>query len=279
MKLIDTISDMKGYSDSLRTKGSKISFVPTMGALHKGHLKLITNATNISDICVVSIFVNPTQFGPNEDFSKYPRDLGRDKELLEEIGVDAVFFPNLDDMYGNDFETYIEVEQIQKPLCGKFRPGHLRAVATVVLKLFNIVKPHYAVFGEKDYQQLCVIKKMVSDLNFDVEVISHPIVREDSGLAMSSRNEYLDKVHKQRACSISLALFNIKSQFDGGITDKNSLLDGAYSILNSADIDEIEYLEIVDGQNLSEKEQAFPGDVVAIAARLDGTRLIDNIRL
>jgi pantoate--beta-alanine ligase len=279
MKLIDNILDMKAYSDALRSEGSKISFVPTMGALHKGHLKLISNAKNLSDICVVSIFVNPTQFGQNEDFGKYPRDLDRDKNLLDELGVDAIFFPNLDEMYGENFQTYIEVEEIQRPLCGKFRPGHFKGVATIVLKLFNIVKPHYAVFGEKDYQQLQVIKKMVCDLNLDVDVISHPIVREQSGLAMSSRNDYLDKDHKEKAYSISEALFNIKKQFDAGITDKNNLLDRAYSILNEANIDEIEYLEIVDGENLSERKLAGPGDLVAIAARLDGTRLIDNIKL
>ena len=279
MKIIDNISDMKNYSDFIRSEGNKISFVPTMGALHAGHLKLVKNARNIADICVVSIFVNPTQFGPKEDFSKYPRDLDKDKSLLEEIGVDAIFFPNLDDMYGDGFQTYVEVEQVQMPLCGKFRPGHFRGVATIVLKLFNIVKPHFAVFGEKDYQQLSVIRRMVSDLNVDVDVLSHPIVREDSGLAMSSRNNYLDDSQRQRASSISKALFSIKQQFDSGISQKDNLLDSAYLILNETSFDEIEYLEIVDGNNLSEKELAGTGDLVAIAARLDGTRLIDNIRL
>lgn len=279
MKLIDNIADMKSYSDRIRAQGNKISIVPTMGALHTGHLKLIKNANNISDICVVSIFINPAQFGPTEDFNKYPRDLDKDKGLLKEIGVDAIFIPKLEDMYGDHFQTYVEVEELQKPLCGKLRPGHFKGVATIVLKLFNIVKPHYAVFGEKDYQQLQVIKKMVCDLNLDVDIISHPIVREQSGLAMSSRNDYLDSGQREKACSISQALFNIKQQFDTGITDRNNLLDSAYSILNKANIDEIEYLEIVDGKNLIEKKLADPGDLVAIAARLEGTRLIDNIRL
>ncbi|NIP39690.1 MAG: pantoate--beta-alanine ligase [Candidatus Dadabacteria bacterium] len=279
MKLIDNIADMKAYSDAKRSNGAKISFVPTMGALHDGHLQLVKNAANIADICVVSIFVNPAQFGPSEDFGKYPRDLDRDKNLLKELGVDAIFFPKLEDMYGDGFQTYVEVEEIQKPLCGKFRPGHFRGVATVVLKLFNIVKPHYAVFGEKDYQQLQVIRRMVSDLNVDVEVISHPIVRERSGLAMSSRNEYLKSDKREEASSISDALFNVKRQFDSGVKEKDSLLDTAYSILNEVGINEIEYLEIVDGQNLTEKKSAGPGDVVAIAARLGGTRLIDNMRL
>ena len=279
MKFIDKIADMKSYSDRIRAEGNKISFVPTMGALHTGHLKLIKNANNISDICVVSIFVNPSQFGPKEDFSRYPRDLDKDKDLLKEIGVDAIFFPRLEDMYGDGFQTYIEVEELQKPLCGKLRPGHFKGVATIVLKLFNIVKPHYAVFGEKDYQQLQVIKKMVCDLNLDVDIISHPIVREQSGLAMSSRNYSLDNGQREKACSISEALFSIKKQFDSGENDKDNLLDTAYSILNESNIKEIEYLEIVDGKNLIEKKLAATGDLVAIAARLDGTRLIDNIKL
>ncbi|HSG32009.1 MAG TPA: pantoate--beta-alanine ligase [Thermodesulfobacteriota bacterium] len=279
MELIDNIADMKAFSESHRSQGNTISFVPTMGALHEGHLQLVKNARNLSDILVVSIFVNPTQFGPNEDFDKYPRDLDKDKNLLEELGVDAIFFPSADNMYPGGFQTTVEVQEIQKPLCGKFRPGHFGGVVTVVLKLFNIVKPHYAVFGEKDYQQLCVIRQMVSDLNVDVEVLSHPIVREESGLAMSSRNEYLKSDKRQQAASISDALFNVKKQFDSGVNDKKNLLDTAYSILNEADIREIEYLEIVDGQNLSEKKAVSSGDVVAVAARLDGTRLIDNIRL
>ena len=280
MKLIGNIAEMKSYSEAVRSEGKTISFVPTMGALHDGHLQLVKNARNIGDVCVVSIFVNPTQFGPNEDFTKYPRDLNRDKNRLKEIGVDAIFFPNSDDMYGQGFQTYVEVQEIQKPLCGKSRRGHFKGVATVVLKLFNIVKPHYAVFGEKDYQQLQVIRRMVEDLNVDVEVLSHPIVREQSGLAMSSRNEYLGDGKRKQACSISDALFNVKKQFDDGVNDKNRLLDTAYSILRKASIDEVEYLEIVDGQNLSEKKKtAGAGDVVAVAAKLDGTRLIDNIML
>ncbi|NIT13254.1 MAG: pantoate--beta-alanine ligase [Candidatus Dadabacteria bacterium] len=279
MYLINRVAEMKSCSDTYKSEGKIISFVPTMGALHRGHLELVKNARNIADICVVSVFVNPTQFGPNEDFSKYPRDLERDKKLLEELGVDVIFFPDSDEMYGGRFQTYVEVEHIQKPLCGKFRPGHFRGVATVVLKLFNIVKPHYAVFGEKDYQQLRVIKQMVSDLNVDVEVLSHPIVREESGLALSSRNEYLGDDKKQRAASISHALFNVKKCFDDGINDKDKLLDRANSILDNAGIEEVEYLDIVDGYDLSEKKTADSGDVVAIAARLGGTRLIDNIRL
>lgn len=279
MKLIDNITEMKAFSDYIRADGGTISFVPTMGALHEGHLQLVKNASNLADVCIVSIFVNPTQFGPNEDFDKYPRDLKKDGELLAELGVNAIFCPKLDDMYTEGSQTYVEVEELQKPLCGKYRPGHFRGVATIVLKLFNIVKPHYAVFGEKDYQQLQIIKRMVSDLNVDVEVLSHPIVREQSGLAMSSRNNYLSPGVRQRASSISEALFNVKRQFDSGVDLISELLETANGILSKAGITDIQYLEIVDGQNLTKKEKALAGDIVAIAAGLGGARLIDNIKL
>ncbi len=279
MKLIDNITEMKAFSDYIRADGGTISFVPTMGALHEGHLQLVKNASNIADVCIVSIFVNPTQFGPNEDFDKYPRDLKKDGELLAELGVDAIFCPNLDDMYTEGSQTYVEVEELQKPLCGIYRPGHFRGVATIVLKLFNIVKPHYAVFGEKDYQQLQIIKRMVSDLNVDVEVLSHPIVREQSGLAMSSRNNYLSPEVRKQASSISDALFSVKRQFDSGIDLISELLETAISVLNKAGITDIHYLEIVDGENLTKKENALAGDVVVIAARLGGARVIDNIKL
>lgn len=279
MKLIDSITEMKSFSDYIRADGGTISFVPTMGALHEGHLLLAKNASNLADVCIVSIFVNPTQFGPNEDFDKYPRDLKKDGELLAELGVDAIFCPNLDDMYTEGSQTYVEVEELQKPLCGMFRPGHFRGVATIVLKLFNIVKPHYAVFGEKDYQQLQIIKRMVSDLNVDVEVLSHPIVREQSGLAMSSRNNYLSPEVRKQASSISDALFSVKKQFDSGVDLISELLETANGVLSEAGITDIQYLEIVDGQNLTKKEKALAGDVVAIAAGLGGVRLIDNVKL
>lgn len=279
MKLIDSITEMKSFSDYIRADGGTISFVPTMGALHEGHLLLAKNASNLADVCIVSIFVNPTQFGPNEDFDKYPRDLKKDGELLAELGVDAIFCPNLDDMYTGGSQTYVEVEELQKPLCGMFRPGHFRGVATIVLKLFNIVKPHYAVFGEKDYQQLQIIKRMVSDLNVDVEVLSHPIVREQSGLAMSSRNNYLSPEVRKQASSISDALFSVKKQFDSGVDLISELLETANGVLSEAGITDIQYLEIVDGQNLTKKEKALAGDVVAIAAGLGGARLIDNVKL
>src|SRR5919108_5437199 len=182
---------MQSLANEERRDGKRISLVPTMGALHEGHLDLISEARKIGDVLVVSIFVNPTQFGPNEDFTKYPRDLAGDLRKIESLGVDIVFTPTPEEMYPEGFQTYVEVEKLQEHLCGLFRPGHFRGVATVVLKLFNIIRPHVALFGEKDYQQLKIIQRMVKDLNLDVEVSGFPTVREKNGLALSSRNAYL----------------------------------------------------------------------------------------
>jgi len=279
MKIIDNIKEMQSYSEKLRKDGSSISFVPTMGALHNGHLKLIEEAKELGDITIVSIFVNPAQFGPGEDLNNYPRDFGKDSEKLNAMGVDILFFPKSNDMYPRDHKTYVEVEELQKPLCGQFRPGHFKGVATVVLKLFNIVKPHFAVFGEKDYQQLQIIKKMVIDLRLDITIVAHPLVREDDGLAMSSRNVYLNKDYRMRALSISRALIEIKDLFDCGINDSVKLCKRGREILNNSSIEDIDYLDIVDKDNLITKDTVISGDIVAVAVRLEGARLIDNIRL
>jgi len=279
MKIIDNIKEMQSYSEKLRKDGSSISFVPTMGALHNGHLKLIEEAKELGDITIVSIFVNPAQFGPGEDLNNYPRDFGKDSEKLNARGVDILFFPKSNDMYPRDYKTYVEVEELQKPLCGQFRPGHFKGVATVVLKLFNIVKPHFAIFGEKDYQQLQIIKKMVIDLRLDITIVAHPLVREDDGLAMSSRNVYLNKDNRMRALSISRALIEIKDLFDCGINDSVKLCKRGREILNNSSIEDIDYLDIVDKDNLITKDTVISGDIVAVAVRLEGARLIDNIRL
>lgn len=279
MKIIDNIKEMQSYSEKLRKDGSSISFVPTMGALHNGHLKLIEEAKELGDITIVSIFVNPAQFGPGEDLNNYPRDFGKDSEKLNARGVDILFFPKSNDMYPRDYKTYVEVEELQKPLCGQFRPGHFKGVATVVLKLFNIVKPHFAIFGEKDYQQLQIIKKMVIDLRLDITIVAHPLVREDDGLAMSSRNVYLNKDYRMRALSISRALIEIKDLFDCGINDSVKLCKRGREILNNSSIEDIDYLDIVDKDNLITKDTVISGDIVAVAVRLEGARLIDNIRL
>lgn len=272
-------SGMQSVCSELKKNGKTISLVPTMGALHKGHLSLVEKACSISEITVVSIFVNPTQFGPNEDYSKYTRDLEGDLLKLSEFEVDYVFCPGTGEMYDNGFQTSIEVSELQKPLCGVTREGHFKGVATVVAKLFNIVKPDFAVFGEKDYQQLRVIQRMVKDLNMDIKIIGMPIYREDSGLAMSSRNEYLSPQDRKKASFIHKSLTNIKSQFKKNIKSADELVKSARSLLNDADIDKIEYLEIRDPESLELKKEVSSGDMALIAVNINGTRLIDNLRL
>ena len=279
IRIVNTVKDMQSLSNSMKNEGRAISFVPTMGALHEGHLSLMCAAKEKGDFVIVSIFVNPTQFGPNEDFEKYTRDLEGDLKKVEEIGVNAVFFPDVNEIYPDGFETYVEVEKLQKPLCGQFRPGHFKGVATVVLKLFNIVKPDIAVFGEKDYQQLQIIKKMASDLHLEIEIVGMPIIREEDGLALSSRNAYLSHKERKRALALSKSLVEIKRSFNGGNKDSGQLVQLGIKILKESQIEDIDYLEIRDGKTLETRELANPGDVVAVAARLENTRLIDNTKL
>ncbi len=279
IKIVYKVKDMQALSNNVKGEGKTISFVPTMGALHEGHLSLMRAAKQKGDFIVVSIFVNPTQFGPNEDYEKYTRDLEGDLKKIELIGIDAVFFPDVNEIYPQGFETYVEVEQLQKPLCGQHRPGHFKGVATVVLKLFNIVKPDIAVFGEKDYQQLQIIKKMVRDLHLEVEIVGMPIIREEDGLALSSRNAYLSDEERKRALGLSKSLREIKKSFDEGINEISELVPLGRSILDEAKIEEIDYLEIRDGQTLEQKKLAKKGDIVAVAARLQNARLIDNTKL
>lgn len=277
--VIEKASEMKAYSNALRKAGKSIAFVPTMGALHEGHLSLMREARKRADALVVSIFVNPAQFGPSEDYDKYARDREGDLQKMEGVGVDALFMPGPDEIYPPGFQTYVEVEELEKPLCGAFRPGHFRGVATVVLKLFNIVKADVALFGQKDYQQLKVIQRMVRDLDLDIEIIGFPIVREETGLAMSSRNAYLSDEDRQRALSLSRALLEIKTQFANGNHETQGLVDCGRKVLEQASIDDVDYLEIRDGETLEHKQEAARGDVAAVAARVGGARLIDNIIL
>lgn len=279
IKVVDKVKDMQSLSNKIRKQGLKISFVPTMGALHEGHLSLMRSAKEKGEFLVVSIFVNPTQFSPSEDFNKYTRDLQGDLEKIKEIGVNVVFFPDINEIYPDGFETYVEVLELQKPLCGQFRPGHFKGVATVVLKLFNIVKPDVAIFGEKDYQQLKIIQKMARDLHLEIEVIGLPIIREDDGLALSSRNAYLSKKERGQAIALSQALGEIKKRFNKGQNGINGLIHEGKEILSKSLINDIDYLEIRDGSTLEAKEEAKTGDIVAIAARIGQTRLIDNIKL
>lgn len=279
MILKTTIKEMQELSNALIAEGKTISFVPTMGALHEAHLALVKKALSIADICVVSIFVNPLQFGKNEDLDKYPIKISKDMEILDSMGVDVVFTPNMNEMYPSGFQTQVEVEELQKPLCGAFRPGHFRGVATVVLKLLNIVKPHSAIFGEKDFQQLQVIKQMVGDLAMDVEIIGYPLVRENDGLAMSSRNVYLTSSERSNAVGIFKALSAVKSRFDSGQKDSEELITVGKQVLHRHELENVEYFQICDSSTLKIKESAESGDTIAVALRLGNTRLIDNMRL
>ena len=282
--LINYIKELREYVNTHKKQGETVGLVPTMGALHAGHLSLIKKAKSMCDRVVVSVFVNPIQFGPSEDFNKYPRTLDADLELCESNGVDIVFAPTPAEMYGegfilsNDNLTYVcPPYNFVDKLCGKSRVGHFDGVCTVVNKLFNIVQPDYAFFGEKDAQQLIIIKKMVKDLNIPVEIIPCPIVREESGLALSSRNKYLSEQGKKDALVLSMILKNIQSCFRKGITDVEALKETAFSILLPST--ELEYLEFYDSVTLDTKKNADSSTRVFIACRVENVRLIDNILL
>ncbi len=282
--LIHTIEEVREQIKKWKKVGLTIGLVPTMGALHDGHLSLIKKSVEKCDKTVVSVFVNPIQFGPSEDFEKYPRTLDADEKLCNEAGVDIVFAPTPKEMYGegymlsNDFLTYVipPFFYVNK-LCGKSRVGHFDGVCTVVNKLFNIVQPDFGFFGEKDRQQLIILKKMVKDLNIPVTIIPCPIVREESGLALSSRNKYLDENSKKDALALNKILFNIKVCYDKGITDVKALSETAYSFLNGNH--SLEYLEFRDKETLEEKEKADDDTIVFIAVKVGGVRLIDNMAL
>ena len=282
--LINSIEEVRRNVKEWKKEGLKIGLVPTMGALHAGHLSLIKKAKETCDRVVVSVFVNPIQFGPSEDFDKYPRTLDADEKLCNQEGVDIVFAPSPKEMYGgagrlsNDTLTYVcpPFFYVNK-LCGKTRVGHFDGVCTVVLKLFNIVQPDCAFFGQKDAQQVIIVKKMVKDLNVPVEITQCPIVREESGLALSSRNKYLTEEGKKDALVLSKILNNIKSCYQKGITDISALKETAYSFLT--DKHDLEYLEILDRNTLEEKSQADNNSIAIIACRVEGVRLIDNIYL
>lgn len=282
--LVHTIKEVRNKIAEWKKEGLKIGLVPTMGALHSGHASLIKKAVETCDKVVVSVFVNPIQFCPGEDYEKYPRTLEDDTKLAEKIGAAMVFAPTPDEMYGkgqrlsNDTLAYVVPPffYVDK-LCGKSRVGHFDGVCTVVAKLFNIAQPDYAFFGQKDAQQLIIIKKFVKDLNFPIEIISCPIVREESGLALSSRNKYLSEEGKNDALVLSKILMNIKNCYDKGITDINALKETAFSFLTEKH--DMEYLEFVDKETLEDKTKADNNTLVLIACRVEGVRLIDNIIL
>lgn len=282
--LIHTIKDVREQIKKWKKEGLTIGLVPTMGALHAGHKSLIEKSVEKCDRTVVSVFVNPIQFCPGEDLDKYPRTLDADNKLCDEIGADIVFAPSPKEMYGeghilsNDFLTYVIPPYFYvNKLCGKSRVGHFDGVCTVVNKLFNIVQPDFAFFGQKDAQQLVIIKKMVKDLNIPVEIVPCPIVREESGLALSSRNKYLSDEAKIDALALSKILFNIKACYDKGIKDIEALKETAYSYLNEHH--NLEYLEFLDADTLDEKSTADSSTRVFIAVKIGNVRLIDNIML
>ncbi len=280
MKIIKNPYEMQKISEEKRKEGKIIGFVPTMGALHEGHLELIREAGKKSDVLVVSIFVNPIQFGPKEDYKEYPRDEKGDIEKCEKEGVDIIFMPDVEDMYEKNFSTYVEVKNLTKTLCGKYRPGHFKGVTTVVTKLFNIVKPHLAFFGWKDAQQLIVIKKMVKDLNFDIEIIGIETVREKDGLAMSSRNVYLNEEERKEAPYLYKALLYGKELIEKGERDARKVKEEIKKFINrNAPKGKIQYVEIVDIENLKPLRKIKGEIMIALAVFFGKARLIDNIRI
>lgn len=277
MRIITTIGEMQEVADSIRREGRDIGFVPTMGFLHEGHLSLIRMARQRADVVVVSIFVNPIQFGPGEDLATYPRDFERDCALAEKAGADIILHPEAEEMYGGDFLTYVEVGKITESLCGARRPGHFRGVATVCAKLFNAVKPHFAVFGQKDYQQSLVIRRMAADLNLDLDIITGPIIRESDGLAMSSRNTYLSSQERKEAAALQEAL-----QLGVGLIREEersvpALKEAMRQLIEEKPSARIDYLEIVDPDTLEELSTVGEHALLALAVYIGNTRLIDNI--
>jgi len=267
---------MTAWSQRMTASGKTIALVPTMGYFHVGHLSLMRLAAEKADKVVVSLFVNAMQFGPQEDLTRYPRDFNRDRQFAEEEGVDVLFAPSAEDMYPENFNTRVRVEDITATLCGKQRPGHFEGVTTVVAKLFHIVKANCAIFGEKDFQQLSVIRKMTKDLNWNIEIIGHPIVREEDGLAMSSRNVYLAPEERNKALNLYKALEYSKLKIRAGMTDAARLIGEVKDIILASPGVNIDYVSIVDCESLADKEIIDKRSVLALAVIVGDTRLIDN---
>jgi len=280
MKVYRQILPLQKDILKLKRKNKSIGFVPTMGALHEGHLSLVHRARKENDILVVSIFVNPKQFGPNEDYLRYPRPFERDRKLCEKEKVDILFAPSVKEMYPDGYLSYVTVEKLSDKLCGKYRPGHFRGVATVVTKLFNIVQPDRAYFGEKDFQQLQIIKKMVKDLNLPIEIVSCPTVRERNGLALSSRNLYLNPEERIRALSLNQALKKAKDLITKQkVRDTEKIIQEMKKIILPARPSKIDYIEIVHPETFEPLKQAKPPLLIALAVWFGKTRLIDNLLL
>lgn len=284
MKIIRSVGKAQKLSTQLHLAGKIIGFVPTMGYLHRGHLSLIKTARKKSDVVFVSIFVNPLQFGPNEDYTCYPRNFKRDEKLCRQEGVDCIFYPEVKELYPEGYSTYVNVDKITEILEGKIRPGHFKGVATVVLKLFNIIRPHFAVFGQKDAQQACVIKKMTEDLNLDLKIIVNPTVREQDGLAMSSRNVYLNTMQREDAFVLYKALKFAEKQIKvEQKIDLNSLKKQMFSLVKSkSTVTKIDYISFNNNRNLEpvesvKKIRKSEELLISLAVRFGNIRLIDNI--
>ena len=276
MRIIQTVNDMQRWSEEQRLAGKTIAFVPTMGFLHEGHLSLVREAKTCGDVIVVSIFVNPMQFNQSSDFDTYPRDEARDERLLEELGTAVLFMPPPSEIYPKDYQTAVEVEKVSQPLCGAVRPGHFRGVTTVVAKLFNMVKPHTALFGEKDFQQCAVIKRMVQDLNFDIDVVAMPTVREADGLAMSSRNARLSPAEREVSLCVARALTTAQECVSSGQRDTAIILRAVQDALTrNADV-RVEYASVCHPDSLAEVDQVSGPTLLAIAVWVGDVRLIDN---
>jgi pantoate--beta-alanine ligase len=279
LKICTTIHEMRAASVAMRRAGKRLGFVPTMGALHEGHLSLVRAARTSCAVVAASIFVNPTQFGPNEDLAKYPRSFERDRELLEREGVELLFAPSVEEMYPAGAVTWVTVEGLSDKLDGRSRPGHFRGVTTVVAKLFHVAEPDAAFFGQKDAAQLAIIRRMVRDLNLPVEIVTCPIVREPDGLAMSSRNAYLNPEQRKRALVLHRSLMRVQCLADAGERDAAQLGEAGREEVAAESAVRLDYLEIVDPDMLDPVKDVSGGALVAVAAFVGSTRLIDNVLL
>jgi pantoate--beta-alanine ligase len=277
MKICTTIDEMRVVCRAARSGGKRLGFVPTMGALHEGHLSLARMARGTCDVVAASIFVNPTQFGPNEDLARYPRSFERDREMLKKEGVALLFAPSVEEMYPQGAVTWVEVEGLSGKLDGRSRPGHFRGVTTVVAKLFHVVEPDAAFFGQKDAAQIAVVRKMVRDLNFPVEIVACPIVREADGLAMSSRNAYLSSEERVRALALSRSLMRVRKLWEDGEISAEKLKAAGRGEIQREKLMRLDYFEVVDAGTLDPIADAREGALVAVAAFVGSTRLIDNI--
>ncbi|NIM58924.1 MAG: pantoate--beta-alanine ligase [Candidatus Aminicenantes bacterium] len=279
MKVIKKIDEVRRVISGIKSQGKSVGFVPTMGYLHEGHLSLVRESIRIADVTVVSIFVNPAQFGPREDFDEYPRDLDRDSEVLKKQGVDYLFVPEADEIYPQGYKTYVEVHDLQDKLCGRSRPGHFRGVCTVVLKLFNIIDPDISFFGQKDYQQAVILKRMAKELNLEVKIDVMPIIREGDGLALSSRNKYLTQEERKAALVLSRSLEEAKSMVGKGQTNSATIIKEMKEMIGRESLAKIDYVEIVDAENLDPVARVEKEALAAVAVFIGKVRLIDNIIL